>query len=200
MTIDIAPQLMPPQVMTLEDYLNHDDETDTRYELIDGMLVEMAPESPINLTIAMFLAIHFFQQGIPHHCLAIGHEIQVPAQKATARRPDLVVHSDASAAAILQDRIFRLNQPVPRLVIEVVSSSDTNQKSRDRDYVHKRENYAQLGIPEYWIIDPVASIVLILQFINGAYQEQKFVEHQQLASPTFPDLQLTANQVLKAGL
>lgn len=43
------------QSMTLEEYLNYDDGTDTRYELVDGILVEMPTESPINKTIVMFL-------------------------------------------------------------------------------------------------------------------------------------------------
>jgi Uma2 family endonuclease len=33
------------QLLTFEDYLRHDDGTDTRYELVNGVLVEMPPES-----------------------------------------------------------------------------------------------------------------------------------------------------------
>jgi Uma2 family endonuclease len=34
--------------MTIEEYLNYDDGTDTRYELVDGVLVEMGAESTLN--------------------------------------------------------------------------------------------------------------------------------------------------------
>lgn len=34
--------------MTLEDYLNYDDGTDTRYELVNGELIAMPPESTLN--------------------------------------------------------------------------------------------------------------------------------------------------------
>jgi Uma2 family endonuclease len=34
--------------MSLEDFLTYDDGTHTRYELEDGVLVEMGTESPIN--------------------------------------------------------------------------------------------------------------------------------------------------------
>ena len=33
------------KTMTLEDYLNYDDGTDTSYELVDGKLIAMPPES-----------------------------------------------------------------------------------------------------------------------------------------------------------
>lgn len=54
--------LTTPRRMSLEDYLNYDDGTDTRYELVDGVLVKIAPENPLNPQIAMFLAFAF---GLP---------------------------------------------------------------------------------------------------------------------------------------
>jgi Uma2 family endonuclease len=85
------------------------------------------------------------------------------------------------------------------LVVEVVSSSTTDPQSRDRDYVQKRAEYAARGIPEYWIIDPVAKVVLVLALQNSHYQEQPFIGKQVITSPTFPELNLTAEQVLNAG-
>lgn len=38
--------------MTIEEYLAYDDETDTHYELVDGELVKMPPESDFNSDIA----------------------------------------------------------------------------------------------------------------------------------------------------
>lgn len=43
--------------MTLEEYLNYDERTDTRYELVNGKLVSMPPESRLNSQIAMFLVL-----------------------------------------------------------------------------------------------------------------------------------------------
>lgn len=62
--------------------------------------------------------------------------------------------------------------PAPVLVVEVVSSSDTNRQSRERDYVDKREEYAQRGIPEYWIIDQVEAVIVVLKLVAGEYQER----------------------------
>ena len=43
------------QRLTLQYYLAHEDETETRHELVDGLLVEMPPEARLNARIAMFL-------------------------------------------------------------------------------------------------------------------------------------------------
>ena len=187
--------------MTLEEYLAYDDGTDTHYELVNGVLVKMPTETPINRTIAMFLVSYFLQLGIPYYCLAVGHQIEVSSSHVTARQPDLVVHSEASAAAILQDgKLLRVDQPVPMLVVEVVSSSDTDPRSRDRDYIEKRQEYAQRGIPEYWIIDPVSSVILMLTLADQTYKEQRFTDDMPLSSLNFPDFQLPAKRVLTAGL
>ena len=57
--------------------------------------------------------------------LAVGHQIEVSSEQVTVHEPDLVMHSEASAAAILQDgQLLRVNQPVPALVVEVASNGD----------------------------------------------------------------------------
>jgi len=189
-----------PKRLTLEEYLTYDDGTDTRYELVDGVLVEMGAEDPINSTIVSFLFAVFLGLGIPYYRLAIGHQIAVSSTKATARQPDLVVHTEASAAAILSgSRLLMPEMPVPILVVEVVSSSNTDQKSRDRDYKEKRAEYAARQIPEYWIIDPIAAAVLVLTLDGEQYRESDFTGTQMIVSPVFSNFNLMAEQVLKAG-
>ena len=90
--------------------------------------------------------------------------------------------------------------PVPDLVVEVASSSDTDRRSREQDYIRKREEYEQRGISEYWIVDPIAEVVLVLTLVEGTYNEQKFIADQKLVSTAFPKVELNAAQVLKAGL
>jgi Uma2 family endonuclease len=187
--------------LTIEEYLDYDDGTETRYELVDGVLVEMGAETPINPTIAMFLAFTFATLGIPPYRLAIGHQIEVDSTKATARQPDLIVHTEESIKAALSDKkILRFAAPAPMLVVEVVSNSDTDKKSRERDYLEKRSEYATRGIPEYWIVDPIAGLVIVGILSNNAYEALEFRGSDAIASLTFPTLHLTAAQVLKAGM
>jgi Uma2 family endonuclease len=186
--------------MTLEEYLTYDDGTDARYELVDGVLVEMGAENPLNPAIAVFLLITFFQMGIPYSQLAIGHQLGVKSSKVTARQPDLIVHSAASQAAIFHDgKLLQADDPAPLLVVEVASSTNTDKQSYDRDYKEKRSEYAARRIPEYWIIDPDQSVVLVLTLAGKQYREVSFTGNQAIVSPAFPHLNLTAEQILNAG-
>ena len=193
--------LSTQQPMTLQEYLNYDDGTDTRYELVDGVLVEMGAESTINTQIAIFLLATFLQMGIPYYRLGIKQQIAVSSREVTAREPDLMVHSEESAKAIegLKQALLYTDLPAPMLVVEVVSPGEPGEKNYDRDYIEKRREYAERGIQEYWIVDPYRQVVLVLTLEETSYEEQRFTEQMAISSPTFPNLNLTADRVLKAG-
>jgi len=196
----VATEVWPPSVqrrMTLEEYLDYDDGADVCYELVDGVLVEMGAESPINNVIASFLFSVFLGLGIPYYRLIIGHQVGVA--EASSRQPDFIVHTEDSLAATLADRILLPRQPNPMLVVEVVSNSNSDKKSRERDYVDKRSEYAARGIAEYWIIDPVKEVVLILSLQDDRYADRVLMGDDKVVSPTFLGLNLTAMQVLSAG-
>lgn len=59
------------------------------------------------------------------------------------------------------------------LVMEIVSGSPSD---RERDLVQKRHDYAQAGIPEYWIVDPDEGAITVLWLEGEAY-----VEHGRFA-------------------
>jgi Uma2 family endonuclease len=187
--------------MTLEEYLNYDDGTDARYELVDGILVEMGAESSLNVMIESFLLSIFFQL-LPYYCVHRGTEIVVEGIHANTRIPDLVVITEEGVTALRGKNrsMITLDMPAPTLVVEVVSNSEVDRQSHERDYIHKRTEYAQRGIVEYWIVDPIADIVLVLNLAGQTYQEQRFVKDEKLISLTFPTLALSAKQVLTAGL
>jgi Uma2 family endonuclease len=184
------------QPMTLQDYLNYDDGTDTRYELVDGALIVMPPESDLNNQIASFLFAQFLQMGIPYYCLRIGTQIAVSGARATARQPDLVVLSEEAAAALegASRCVITHDMPPPVLVVEVVSPPQEN-----RDYRHKRTEYAGRRIPEYWIVDPIAQKVTVLEWVDGLYEEQVFQGDAAIGSPQLTALKLSATQILTAG-
>ena len=91
------------------------------------------------------------------------------------------------------------------MIAEVVSSNWQN------DYARKVEDYALLGVPEYWIIDYLGlggreyigktkqPTITICKLVEDEYQKQLFQNDAQLVSSIFPNLQLTAKQVLSAG-
>jgi Uma2 family endonuclease len=186
--------------MTLEEYLAYDDGTDARYELLDGVLVEMGAESDANVSVAMFL-ISIFLQVVPYSMLRRGTEIAVPGDNAETRYPDLMVLTEECRLALVGKKrsFITFDMPAPALVIEAVSNSEKDKESRDRDYIDKRAEYAGRKIPEYWLIDPVRNVVLVLTLSGNSYREASFTGDDAIVSPSFPGLNLTAEQVLTAG-
>lgn len=190
-----------PQFKTIDEYLNYDDGADTRYELVDGELVEMGAESPVNVATAIFLISIFLQMSIPYYLIHRGTEIAVSSRSVTTRYPDLLILSEAGWQALAgETRSFiRAEMPAPVLVIEVVSPGDENSDNYQRDYVEKPREYAARGILELWQIDPGRSVVNVLELVNGAYQSCPFSGDDLIVSPQFPNLQLTAAEILRAG-
>ncbi len=187
--------------MSLEEYLTYDDGTDTRYELVDGVLVEMGTESTANTWIASFLLVMFAGLGVPYYCLGSKQKIQVKSKHVSARDPDLIIHSEDSALAIdgLSESCLRLGEPNPMIAIEVVSPGTESTKNYQRDYIQKPNEYAGRGIPEMWQIDPDREWVKVGTLVDGAYEFETFTGKDGIGSPCFPDLKVTAIEVLKAG-
>ena len=181
--------------LTLEEYLNRDDETETHYELVAGSLSEIPPESPQNAEIAIKLLLIFARLVATPRCLRCKDtEIVVSGSRTTVRLPDLMLLTE-ELADILYDSgrsTIMPDMPPPTLVVEVVSPGKVN---RDRDYRFKRSEYAARGIAEYWIIDPQINRVTVLILNEGLYEETSFEAEQTIASLVFPQLQLTAKEI-----
>lgn len=135
------------KLMTMEEYLAYDDGADTRYELVDGKLVEMPTESFENSNIAKFLLFELAKY-VPLVLIAYNTEVEVSGRRATCRVPDLLLHTEESAAALVGTtrNLITKDMPPPALVIEIVSPG---QQNRDRDYRYKRTEYAARRIAEY---------------------------------------------------
>ena len=194
--------------MTLKEYLVYEDGTDIRYELEDGVLVEMGAETPLNPRIAAMLMFLFGDLGIDRKFLAIGHQIEVRSRYATVRQPDLIVHTVESDEALSgHEKVLRLGAPSPLLVVEVASQTTTDATSRKRDYEQKPKEYADRGISEMWIVDPDRAWVKVGTLADDTYQFETFQgddaltsgRSETIISPAFPELNLTATQVLSAG-
>jgi Uma2 family endonuclease len=180
--------------LTLEEYLAGDDGTDTKYELVDGELVEMPPESDRNNLISLYLFAEFLKfvplQLIRHK----DTEIVVTGTRPRVRLPDLMILTEELCAALAGKRAtITQDMPSPALVVEVVSPGKINE---DRDYLYKRSEYAARGIPEYWIVDPIKEQITVLTLVDRLYEEVVFQSSDRLISDTFPELALTAAQVL----
>ncbi len=191
------------QKLTFAEYLKYEDGTDTRYELVNGELIPMSLGTGKHGAIIHFLDRQF-ETAIEQSgklWISIPGLVGVRSPRAgrwdTSRIPDLTVMLLEQWENMSErEAVIELNEPPPFLVIEVVSES-----TKTSDYRSKRSEYAVLNIPEYWIIDPLEnSRVIVCQLNEGFYDDVAFVENELIYSPTFPELQLTANQVLRGKI
>ncbi len=186
----------PSRKMTLEEFFNYEDDTDFLYEFEDGELIQMTAESEINRRIAMFILAYFLQLGIPSYRLSMKTEIVTTGSR--VRVPDLVLFSEELATAMegAKRSTVMPEMPPPLLVVEIVSPT---QRQNNRDYRHKRSEYAARGITEYWIVDAIAQKVTVLEWVEGFYEEQMYTGEQAIASPALGNLGITATQVLEGN-
>lgn len=195
----------PQKLMTFEEF-SRQYRDESGYELADGELIDMEPTGPHEtvsgkLATQIGIALNEEQKPwfIPRTCL-----IRPFAEIATARRPDIVVLDET----VLSLEPFWEKEPVItsgrsiKLVVEVVS---TNWET---DYARKVEEYALLGILEYWIVDyrglggvafigkPKQPTFTVCQLINEEYRQRQYRLAEQISSFLFPTLQLSLLDIL----
>jgi Uma2 family endonuclease len=179
---------------------------DNRYELIDGEVFDLEPTGPHEQVAAFIdrkLNVQIDSEHLPWFILQRG--ILQPLGAFTAFRPDIMVVDDESLSQEplwAKESILTLGSSI-KFVAEVVSSNWQN------DYARKLEDYAILGISEYWIVDyeglggevfigrpKQPTLTLCTLGEDGRYRSSILRENQAVNSPTFPALSLTAAQVL----
>jgi Uma2 family endonuclease len=182
---------------------------DKRYELIDGEVFDLEPTRP-HEEVAGFITqkVCFQIELVQLYWTVLQRPLfRPPHIDMTAFRPDVAVidRTELVHEPIWPEQSILTRGSSIKFVAEVVSSNWQN------DYSRKIEDYASLGIPEYWIADykglggikhigqpkqPTLSICLLG---DGEYKIQILRGDEPIVSPTFPGLKLTAEQVLSAG-
>ncbi|MEG3902462.1 Uma2 family endonuclease [Microcoleus sp. B4-C5] len=192
------------QQLTFDQFLVECPE-DGLYELVNGEIVEMNATRNHD-DVADFTSDSFKDQI---KRLSLNYVVKNTAVIRTVskagieqgRRPDVSVidrdlwRSNRSAYSALQEPI--------QLAVEVTS---TNWED---DYIDKLDEYRRLGVPEYWIVDYLAigsreflgnpkvpTVFVHLLDAEGNYQRSAFKGSERIVSPTFPELTLTAEEVM----
>jgi Uma2 family endonuclease len=129
------------RAMTADEFLTWDDGTDTRYQLVGGAVVAMAPPS----------YVHGIIVGNAYASIRAALEGRAPCQGVVEAgiRLDGANHYKADAAASCADPAQFPYVPDPFLIVEVLSESTW----RD-DIGSKQQRYIQLpSVREIWLID-----------------------------------------------
>ena len=173
------------------EYLGLD--TNRLVELIDGNLEVLPMPTFLHQLIVEYL-FDSLREFVKAHQLGkvIFAPLPIRIRAKTFREPDIILFSK-DAGAKPTDKYLKSAQ----LVIEVDSPDD---KSRKRDYQEKRGDYSELGIPEYWIVDPQEQRITVLALDGGEYRPHgEFTHGQQATSLLLADFTVDVSAVFAAG-
>jgi Uma2 family endonuclease len=145
--------------LTAADYLALPEDDTFRWELQEGGLV-MTPRPGYDHADAGYELANQIRTQLPDQLWGmqdadIDLELTDPAGPGFVRAPDFFVIERAVREEIRRERrIARASEVL--LVVEIVSPS-----SKRTDGLVKRAEYADAGIPHYWIIDPDPPVSLV---------------------------------------
>jgi Uma2 family endonuclease len=179
--------LLPPQGGWEEaGYLWLTDRSRRLLEFSDGIIevLPMPTREHQEVVRALFLALFSFLQPRGGDVLFAPLRLRVWERK--FREPDLLAILDARDPRA-QNRYWTGVD----LVMEIVSPD-----APERDLVEKRREYAEAGIPEYWIVDPRDRTILVLTLAGDEYAEHgHFAAGQEATSALLPGFAVATDAV-----
>ena len=194
------PPLPRQGAWTEAEFYEQTDGTNRRLEFDDGRLEFLPMPDQIHMDVQDYLyrLLYAHVQGLPDPGRArvnsAGINVRVRPTPPRTRLPDVCVMLAGHA-----DRRHGNYWDGADLVVEIVT--DTSRHRR-RDEVDKRIQYAETGVPEYWIVDPARGTfaVLVLPPGGGAYEERgPFRPGETAASELLPGLTVDVAACLAAG-
>ncbi|MGH7998657.1 MAG: Uma2 family endonuclease [Brasilonema sp.] len=217
------------KLVTFEEFVAwYPENSQHRYELYDGVIVEMPFPKGKHERVVGFLASQttseFLRLKLPYFIPKT--VIIKPPLHESGYSPDVLIINNDNLVnePVWEDESFITQAASISLAIEVVSQCvarvprveatdepvrvSTNWRD---DYLKKYADYEEMGIREYWIVDyaalggrefigdPKQPTILVCSLDEGEYRVTKFRGDDRIVSPTFPELTLTAQQIFNAG-
>lgn len=180
--------------MTLDEFLEAEEEQGYRYELARGVLeVTPVPNDPHGLIVwTLLTAIAVYSREHPGIIYRAGggseFRLWLPAM-VSGRNPDVAVALRGTP------KDWRGRRP-PSLAFEVVSEG---REAHERDYVTKRAEYLAYGLREYWIVDLPMKVVTVLIRDGDAWVEQVYRDDQLAVSLVLPGFAIRVSDLWPAG-
>lgn len=204
----MTPAQVESKSYTFDEFIHwYPEDSERRYELHDGNIIEMPKPRGQHSTLTGFLIeqllITIRAMGQGGRWMIPRESILKPPGRNSGYDPDIIV-LDQSALALeprWESESIIQNSDSVQLIVEVVS---TNWRD---DYYTKFRDYEEMGVQEYWILDyaalgprkligdPKQPTLFICPLVRGEYQIIPFRADTPLASPTFPRFSPSAQQI-----
>jgi Uma2 family endonuclease len=201
--------------VSFDEFINwYPDNSIVRYELHNGVIVEMTPPAGEHEEVKGFLTAKFIIEitrlNLPF--FIPNQAIVKVTNKETGYLPDILLLDKTN---LKNEPLWQKSSTVSQaksipLVVEIVSTNWRDDYFvKFADYVRVASRREEIGIPEYWIVDyaglggkrflgsPKQPTISIYQFIDDEYQLRQFRGDERIISPLFPELNLTTAQVFR---
>lgn len=175
---------VPGRLLTIADFAALPEDEQHRWELLEGSLLMSPSPRPLHMAATARLDRQLAPQlpaeleSIPDVDLNL--ELSTDDEPATVRRPDLVVVRREALARVEETDGLLVASDV-LIVVEIISPG-----SRRMDTVVKRGEYADSGIPHYWIIDLKRPVSLLACHLAGDFGYQDSGEVTETFETTAP--------------
>ncbi len=174
---------------TVEQYLRFTDRSNRLIEFTDKRLDVLPMPTKRHQAISKFLLFVLSAFLDPLGGTVFFAPLRLQIREGKFREPDLMAALDAN-----DPRLQNAYWLGADLVVEVVSEDDPQ-----RDTVVKRADYAEGGIPEYWIVNPLDETITVLRLDGAQYAEHGMFRRGDRATSTLMEgLVVEVNEVFDA--
>ncbi|VXD22999.1 conserved hypothetical protein [Planktothrix serta PCC 8927] len=202
-----------PKLYSFDEFIEwYPENSAVRYELHEGVIIKMPkPKGKhSNLTGSLIeqLLIIIRQMGKGGIWTIPRESIVKPKREQSGYEPDIIVLNQEviKVEPRWENESIIQNPDSVKLIVEVVS---TNWRD---DYYNKLRDYEEMGIEEYWIFDyaalgprkfignPKQPTLFVCTLVDGEYQMNPFTENMTIISATFPQFNLSLEQIVALSL
>jgi Uma2 family endonuclease len=174
---------------TPEMYLRLTDATNQLFEFTDGTIEVLPMPTDHHQAISQWLFVVFLAIAQRGGGVVRYAPLRLKVRPNTFREPDLLFLQDVNDAR-RQARFWTGAD----LVVEIVSPDNP-----ERDTKVKRADYAEAGIPEYWIVNPLTDTITVLTLDGATYREHGvFGRESEATSALLSDLRVAVAAVFDA--
>lgn len=154
-----------------------------RVELLNGLIVEMSPESPLHADLNRTIADKF--------------RLSLSSEAIVSEGKPLTISNDSEPEpdiALLKPKSYRLSHPTAEDVYLIIEFANT---SLEKDTTEKRIAYASSGIQDYWVANLKDLILLVYrQPLGEDYQIQQQLTSGVVSPLAFPSLTINVLDLL----
>ncbi|MDH7565971.1 MAG: Uma2 family endonuclease [Clostridiales bacterium] len=182
------------EIVSLEEFLEMDKESEDRLEYFDGEVVCLESPSVEHQRILLNIAAEFrnYFRGKSCEVFISPLDVWLKNKEKTAKvkvQPDLIVICDKTG---LRENSY---YGTPALIIEIISSSSENH-----DRVKKYITYMKFGINEYWMVNPELKTVEVYVLEEDEYKQAAIYKGDDCAaSQTFNELKICLEEIFPSN-